>query len=617
MKNKSFIHIIPIAAMLLLTLFVIVERNGYGSNDKKQVGVYNKEARLNSVKFSEAIEAKKDTLVLIDSKIDENKFYETDIVRIFHDFKANYDTFDVTEGKIPDNINEYKKLVLTFQSLEVFSGDDLMEIFKWVKQGGNLMTMAYLEPENNFSIYHEKLGITSYEWDNKTIETLSVENDYLIGGNKEYSLAGDGMVCLDLTVTDDSKVFLKANNKIPVLWEKNYGDGKFVCLNMNGYGKTYRGLFATAYAMMGDYTVYPVINGSSYYIDDYPSNILERTNADITKKYKMSQETFYTDVWLKDVLSWEKEYGIIHTGALIENYGDNMKAPFKPESDSGKIKYLGNTLVNKGNELGLMGFNHMPLCLNNFKYTEAYNSYIPWESEEDMKEAAKAMYDYGKKLFPKEEFAVYVPPSNIISQEGRKVIAETLPEIKAIAASYWDGECVYEQEFEIDEYGIVNTPRIGAGCNMTDNDYMAAFSELNFHYVQTHSIYPDEAFYIDDASNIMWDNLDDKFREYLVYLNKACPDVRNLSGSDMAEAVRRFDKLSVNTYREGNSIYISLGGFYDEAYLFIRLNDSKLSDSVYDINNSEEVSIEGGSMKRVANGLYLLHATKPELKIER
>ena len=58
-------------------------------------------------------------------------------------------------------------------------------------------------------------------------------------------------------------------------------------------------------------------------------------------------------------------------------------------------------------------------------------------------------------------------------------------------------------------------------------------------------------------------------------------------------------------------------GFYDEAYLFIRLNDSNLSDSVYDINNSEEVSIEGGSMKRVANGLYLLHATKPELKIER
>ena len=46
------------------------------------------------------------------------------------------------------------------------------------------------------------------------------------------------------------------------------------------------------------------------------------------------------------------------------------------------------------------------------------------------------LFDFCHDLFPNEEFHVYVPPSNIISEEGRRLLAEDFPEIRAIASLY-------------------------------------------------------------------------------------------------------------------------------------------------------------------------------------
>jgi hypothetical protein len=243
---------------------------------------------------------------------------------------------------------------------------------------------------------------------------------------------------------------------------------------------------------------------------------------------------------------------------------------------------------------------------------------VLWDSKEDMAGAVKAMYDFGKEVFPKQDFAVYVPPSNVISKEGREVLAKNVPGIKAIAASYWEGNCVYEQEFEVGDYGLINTPRITSGCNLASDDYMSAFSELNYHFVQTHFTHPDDALDPDRGALEGWESLDNQFRCYLDYLKQAAPDIRSLCGSDMAEAVKRFDNLSVKTYREGDKIHISLGGFCDEAYLLMRINSEELIGSNdFDLDNFKEQVIDGGSMKAVARNLYLIHAEKPELIIER
>ena len=49
--------------------------------------------------------------------------------------------------------------------------------------------------------------------------------------------------------------------------------------------------------------------------------------------------------------------------------------------------------------------------------------------------------------------AVYVPPSNVLSEEGRKLLEEKFPEIRSIASNYFSGEFAYVQEFETADGG--------------------------------------------------------------------------------------------------------------------------------------------------------------------
>lgn len=86
-------------------------------------------------------------------------------------------------------------------------------------------------------------------------------------------------------------------------------------------------------------------------------------------------------------------------------------------------------LLNHGGELGFHGYNHMPLCLENFDYKGLYDGYTLWKSTEDMEKAVTELGEFSSEIFPQQKFSIYVPPSNILSQEGRKALKESMPDI--------------------------------------------------------------------------------------------------------------------------------------------------------------------------------------------
>ena len=49
-------------------------------------------------------------------------------------------------------------------------------------------------------------------------------------------------------------------NKNPLIWEAKYGKGKTVCVNIGLYEKVVRGFYASAYSLLDDVSIYPVIN---------------------------------------------------------------------------------------------------------------------------------------------------------------------------------------------------------------------------------------------------------------------------------------------------------------------------------------------------------------------
>ena len=77
----------------------------------------------------------------------------------------------------------------------------------------------------------------------------------------------------------------------------------------------------------------------------------------------MSISEFYTNVWWKDLYNLAEQYGLRYTGLVIEQYSDETEAPFAANEDTRRFRYFGNMLLGQGGEIGLHGYNHMPLCL--------------------------------------------------------------------------------------------------------------------------------------------------------------------------------------------------------------------------------------------------------------
>jgi hypothetical protein len=100
-----------------------------------------------------------------------------------------------------------------------------------------------------------------------------------------------------------------------------------------------------------------------------------------------------------------------------------------------------------------------------------------------MRDALTELSGFCHELFPDEEFHVYVPPSNIISWEGRTLLARDFPEIRAIASLYLpdDNDVSYSQEFTVTEDGMVQTPRIISGYVLDDYMRTAALCQGKFY----------------------------------------------------------------------------------------------------------------------------------------
>ena len=185
------------------------------------------------------------------------------------------------------------------------------------------------------------------------------------------------------------------------------------------------------------------------------------------------------------------------------------------------------------------------------------------------------------------------------------MLAEKFPEIRTIASNYFPGEYAYVQEFETADDGIVEQPRIISGAIIDDYMQMAALSELNMHFVNSHFMHPDDLLDEDRGAALGWEKLRARLDEYMTWMNESAPSLRNLTGSELAGAVQRYGALTVDKEITDQEIRIHLGNFYDEAYLMVRINDGTPGQ------------VTGGELTNVTGNLYLLHAQESEVVVER
>lgn len=439
-------------------------------------------------------------------------------------------------------------------------------------------------------------------------ETIVPAEGFLLGGGQRYELSDPFESSMAVQLRDDAAVYAVTGDEgVPLIWSTELGKGRVVVDNIGVYDKVMRGFYAASYSLLGEACAYPVLNSAVFFLDDFPSPVPEGDGQYIRQDYGLSIADFYAKVWWPDLVQLAERFGIRYTGVMIENYEDDTTSPPLRQSDTQPFRYFGGLLLRQGGEVGFHGYNHQPLVLPQTDYAGLYD-YNPWPSADAIVAAMDELTAFQRAVLPYAAGSVYVPPSNILSASGRAILGQRVPQVRTIASSYLeDGtDLPYVQEFGVAADGIVEEPRIVSG-GMVNEPYMqlAALSELNFHFVSTHFMHPDDLLDVDRGAAEGWEVYKGGLERYLTWLLTAAPGLRMQTASECAGAIQRFSGVNVTLQSAADAWTLTLGNFTDEAWLLFRANEGVPG------------RVTGGQLTCLTGELYLLKAENTVVTIER
>lgn len=310
---------------------------------------------------------KTECLVVTNSEEANSAHAYNEIQGIFSQLKVRADYVDLSREELPA-YDAYEKVVLAAEDYDQL-GARASDLMDWVGNGGNLMIFFPPQAGSVFQSISAGLGIREVGREMYELPGIRMKTDFLLGGKgKDFMVEEPYESSLSLSLNEDCTVHIVSadDRELPVLWERKYKDGTIVFDNFGIMEKAYRGIHAAGYSLLGEAFAWPVINGSSFYLDDFPSPVPSGASEYIQRDYGISVKDFYTNVWWPDLLKLSEKYGCRYNGMVIEDYNDQVEAPFKPNQNIQRFQYFGSSLLKNGGEIGLHGYNHIPLCLKGF-----------------------------------------------------------------------------------------------------------------------------------------------------------------------------------------------------------------------------------------------------------
>ncbi|MDD6120690.1 MAG: DUF2194 domain-containing protein [Selenomonadaceae bacterium] len=449
-------------------------------------------------------------------------------------------------------------------------------IEQYVEDGGTAAVLIHPDagreplPEG----FLRQLGITSTGgW--QTVRGVDVKTDFLLGGKGFHFGAGTAYTTdtTAVTLADDVELQMTAETQEPLLWERHEGAGKYIVYNGSVRDdKTNTGLLAAILSHCGEETLYPVLDSKLFFIDDFPSPSPKGVQEKIQREYGVTTANFYRNIWWPYMLQKAREYDLRYTGLIIETYNDQIKPPFTAPNDrQGRDNLIvyGRELLDAGGELGIHGYNHQSLAPDGYGQGEL--DYIPWESKEDMVASLQELRRYVYASYPDYTFQVYVPPSNILSPEGKEAVKEVFPELK-VYASLFDGlykdKCYY-QDFKRNDDGTYELPRLSSGYSPKGLELWQDICGANYFGIFSHFIHPDEIFF-KETGDKGWKELSAGFDRYLREIYTRYSWLHAETASECADALGDIIDMDYRTEQLADGLRIVSWGWQQPLHFILR-----------------------------------------------
>ncbi len=523
--------------------------------------------------------------------------------------KIRYDLYTKDDLKklVANDLNEYEALIIASKTKNALPFGLIRD---YVENGGKCIFLNYIEPDKDLQAF---IGVTQYEKEPEYFKQgITVNPSFFMNG---VSVTGDDIDCnvRKAIVDKDVKVLGTVNtlfdaDKYPVVWERAIKKGKLLYWNTSllDESKLTRGMIVQSIYKVADVFATGMINVGLMMIDDFPapwwnvaykpyrikyySDMLQNEKDKFNRKKleeiveklkKLPDETdtlFISDVWFKDILSWQKQFGFAYSSFLIFNYNRDTKsdeAGFSVRdfylSQNGLSTKMGIAALENGFELGFHGYNHMSLTLTKPK---EYDS-IPWPDKKTMMQALTVSKNewialYGESALP---FS-YVAPHNIIDTTGLQALGEVFPSIRVVATLYVAKSGEVEQEFDwTPDNRFYQIPRITSGYYFRDFDKFALYDAFHNFGVISHFIHPDDVFdEMRSKSYEGWQWLKSNFEKEFGTLKQNYPWIRWMTVKDAFYEFVVYNSSAVNfkVISSGIEIYTP-GGAGHSYYIRARI----------------------------------------------
>ena len=543
-----------------------------------------------------AMDQSKDSfLILYDPRDVASVFAEHRLSKLIAQQKKTSYSAKINDEAVEINGNYRGVLVATGDLSRVAALD---KVRTYVENGGTAALLFALEttdvPGQDFL---QAAGIAGLG-ENANVRGIDLRTDFLFGG-KGFRFGEDSAYNTNgskVQLVSDALVHIAGGDGMPLLWEHQAGKGKFLVYNgVVRDDKTNIGILTAVLAHCGTETLYPILGTKVFYIDDFPSPVPEGINPRIYDELHMTTEDFYRYRWWPYMQQTAKDFDLKYTGLIIESYGDVVKAPFPaPAGRRARDNFIvyGRELLNMGGELGLHGYNHQPLAPAG--YNEDELDYIPWGSKQDMMESLQELRRYIEAAYPDYAMRTYVPPSDILSPEGREAVLEVFPEVK-IFSSLYDGPAeamAYIQNYERKDDGIYELPRTSAGYHPKRQTMYEQISMLNYIGNFSHFVHPDELFY-EESLAYSWSDMEQGLKDFLMEINNRFPFLRAVTNVELMNYFADYLDMDYRVKRESDKMTITTENNRQPLRFILR-------------QSRDIAEISGGTYKKVGDDAYLI-----------
>ncbi|MDQ0193529.1 DUF2194 domain-containing protein [Paenibacillus wynnii] len=521
--------------------------------------------------------------------------------RVLRDMRKTVGVTDLRKNKL--EVSGCTAVILSVQDLSLLREPSLLN--GYLEQGGNIFLTILPKQNDAFYQLYRKLGI---------INVGALKNEVGIRLIDEVLLGEAGLQIDDSFINNtvmqvelDSSARIHATTlaDTPLLWSFSVGKGEVMVFNGTMLQeKISRGIIAGGVSMLMPDFIYPIFNSKLMYIDGWPAPYGNSIDPHIYEIYKLNRQDFFKQIWWPDMLKAAKRYGLKYTAVTIESYEDQVKPPFNSPSDAdaqGLISY-GREIIKSGGEIGLHGYNHQSLTTDSSK-SEAFD-YAPWESESDMAQSVKEAVNFVKRSFPDYTMFSYVPPSNVLSPEGRAALKQGWGHMAVISSVFGEDATgnSYEQEFEQAKDGILDMPRVTSGYNQGDYERWTAANVLTVYGFFSHFVYPYDVLDSDRNSGNTWEEMYDSYSGVLSHLQESYPWLRAKTSVEAAMDMKNLMSSHVELQQSAEEINGKVTPFQRETFFVLRTH--KKIDQM-----------KGCEAKKMGEGILLITVTESSFTI--